>query len=416
MSEEIRVTVVKVGSDRPLSLRWIDPGTGKPRFKSSGTKSKKEAERAAAKLEHDLRNGSLATNVRMPWQDFVVKYSQQVLPGKALKTQAMYGTVFNVIDRLVKPDRLGSLNATRLDEFSALLRKEGKAEATIKTYLAHLRGSLVWAKKMKWIREIPEFPEVLRAPKGSCVMKGRAIVREELDRMLRATRRVVGPKVAKHWRRLLVGLWWSGLRLGEAVVLRWDGLSSGLLVDMSGRRPMLQIDAEAEKGHRDRLLPLAPEFCRLLSRVPAEKRRGKVFSVPHPSSGRQLPCDEVSVILCKIGRRAGVKVRTKIKSRLDKATGERKPTEVVKFASAHDLRRSFGERWSGLVMPKELGELMRHENPNTTNKYYVGRNAQKTADVCFAAYEAAKARQQAERKVQTVNTFVNTDAFEGSDE
>ena len=127
-------------------------------------------------------------------------------------------------------------------------------------------------------------------------MKGRPVTGEELWKLLKATRKVVGPAVAKHYRRLLVGLWWSGLRLGEAVALRWDGMSAGLVVDMTGRRPMLRIDAAAEKGNRDRLLPLAPEFCRLLARVPADKRRGRVFSVPQPKTGRPLPCDEVSKV------------------------------------------------------------------------------------------------------------------------
>jgi integrase len=51
----------------------------------------------------------------------------------------------------------------------------------------------------------------------------------------------------------------------------------------------------------------------------------------------------------------------------------------VKFASAHDLRRSFGERWASRVMPQVLMELMRHESIDTTMKFYVGRNAQSTA-------------------------------------
>ena len=359
-----------------MSLRWIDPATGRPKFKSAGTRKRKDAERAAAALEHDLREGKLATNARMNWQDFVVKFSEQVLPGRAPKTRLVYETVFNAVDRLVKPDRLGSLNATRLDEFAALLRKEGKAEATIKTYCAHLRGCLGWAAKLKWIRTIPEFPDTLRAPKGDGEMKGRPVTGEELWKLLKATRKIVGPKVAKHYRRLLVGLWWSGLRLGEAVALRWDGMSAGLVVDMTGRRPMLRIDAAAEKGNRNRLLPLAPEFCRLLARTPAERRRGKVFSVPHPKSGRPLPMGEVSALLTRIGKAAGVKVRTKVKSKVDPATGERAPVEVVKFASAHDLRRSFGERWAERVLPKVLMELMRHESIGTTMRFYVGQNAQ----------------------------------------
>ena len=413
MSEEIRVTVVSVGQGRPLSLRWIDPATGRPKFKSSGKRKKKEAERAAAALEHDLREGKLATNARMNWQDFVVKFSEQVLPGRAVKTRAMVETVFNAVDRLVKPERLGSLTATRLDEFAALLRKEGKAEPTIKTYLAHLRGSLAWAAKLKWIRAVPEFPDTLRVAKGDGGMKGRPVTGEEFWKLLKATRKVVGPKAAKHYRRLLVGLWWSGLRLGEALALRWDGMSAGLVVDMTGRRPMLRIDAAAEKGNRDRLLPLAPEFCRLLARVPADRRRGKVFSVPHPSTGRPLPCDQVSKVISAIGKAAGVKVRSKIKSKIDPATGERGPVEVVKFASAHDLRRSFGERWAERVLPKVLMELMRHESIGTTMRFYVGQNAQRTADAAWAAYEAAQA-QQAGSKAGPVNSFVNSQAFSGS--
>ena len=57
MSEEIRVTVVSVGQGRPLSLRWIDPATGRPKFKSAKTRKRKKAERAAAALERDLREG-----------------------------------------------------------------------------------------------------------------------------------------------------------------------------------------------------------------------------------------------------------------------------------------------------------------------------------------------------------------------
>lgn len=54
-------------------------------------------------------------------------------------------------------------------------------------------------------------------------------------------------------------------------------------------------------------------------------------------------------------------------------------TGKVKYASAHDLRRSFGERWAPRVMPPILQELMRHENISTTMRYYVGQNAKRTA-------------------------------------
>ena len=40
-------------------------------------------------------------------------------------------------------------------------------------------------------------------------------------------------------------------------------------------------------------------------------------------------------------------------------------------------------------MPARLKELMRHGAIDTTMKYYVGQNAQATADVLWGAYKAA---------------------------
>jgi len=47
-------------------------------------------------------------------------------------------------------------------------------------------------------------------------------------------------------------------------------------------------------------------------------------------------------------------------------------------------------------MPQVLMELMRHESINTTLKYYVGKNAQRTSKVAREAYE--KSRKDSETK------------------
>ena len=66
-------------------------------------------------------------------------------------------------------------------------------------------------------------------------------------------------------------------------------------------------------------------------------------------------------------------------------------TGKEKFASLHDLRRTFGHRWAPRVMPAILQELMRHESIETTLKYYTGQDAERAADVLWAAHEKAKA-------------------------
>ena len=83
----------------------------------------------------------------------------------------------------------------------------------------------------------------------------------------------------------------------------------------------------------------------------------------------------MSKIVSDIGKAAGVKVYTHPR------------TAKVKFASAHDLRRTFGERWAAQLMPVQLMELMRHKNIETTLRYYVGANAQRTAQSIWAAFQ-----------------------------
>ncbi len=61
----------------------------------------------------------------------------------------------------------------------------------------------------------------------------------------------------------------------------------------------------------------------------------------------------------------------------------------VKYASAHDLRRAFGERWAARIMPAQLKELMRHESIETTLRYSVGTHAERAADACWDAFDRA---------------------------
>ena len=140
------------------------------------------------------------------------------------------------------------------------------------------------------------------------------------------------------------------------------------------------MGAGQEKGHSDRLLPMAPEFAAMLAKVPEAERTGPVFKLPGlRATSEEVRSTWVGRIISKIGKKAGVRVSADAKS-----------PEKMKFASAHDLRRAFGERWAARVMPAVLKELMRHESIETTLRYYVGTNAARTADVCWEAFEAAR--------------------------
>ena len=380
MSDSVKVYVVRVGSRPNFFLEWKDPITQRSRrkvtdVKASGlAKEKKAAERLAAELELQLNSGVAALPSKYQWAEFRQRYESEVMPGLAKQTTVKVQVVLDRVEGILNPQRLLDMTEARLSHFVAELRRSGVAETTIKGYLAHLKAALNWAVRQKLLVIMPSFPRIQRAKRGGGTpMKGRPITQEEFERMLDAVPTVVSRVKVAEWRHYLVGLWWSGLRLEESLDLWWDRPEKIQPMFPKDGQPLFQIPGELEKGHTDRLLPMAPEFALLLEPTPEADRTGPVFTL----SGRQgrLGSNQVSKIMSKIGKAAGVKVYTNPKD-----------SAKVKFASAHDLRRAFGARWAARIMPAQLMELMRHESIETTLRFYVGTNAQRTNDVIWDAY------------------------------
>ena len=100
-----------------------------------------------------------------------------------------------------------------------------------------------------------------------------------------------------------------------------------------------------------------------------------------------------------IGETAGIIVDTNPK------TGKAR-----KYASAHDLRRSFGQRWAKRVMPAILQTLMRHASIQTTMQYYVNIEAEATADVLWdATGNILGNRRESERENRGQNPIIQVD-------
>ena len=374
MSEEIKVYVIDKGRTN-LYLRYTDPMTNKRVDKSSKTGKRADAVKAAGKWEAELREGRYQKPNRMTWEAFREFYSVNALPGLAARTQQSYETALNAFERTCSPRHVADVTTARVTALVTTLRTEGASEATIACYLRHLKAAMRWANCHGLLNVLPIFAMPKRA-KGAKVMRGRPITSEEFERMLKVVPKVVENTAAASWEFYLRGLWESGLRLSESLDLRWDAAPDAIVVDLTGRRPMLRIPAEAEKGNRDRLLPITPEFAALLASVPERDRRGRVFKLLD-IDGSLLSTKrwDVGKIVSAIGEAAGVVVDERTKGK----------ETVRKFATAHDLRRAFGQRWSGRVMPNVLRELMRHADIGTTMKFYVGQNAEVMADALWAA-------------------------------
>jgi integrase len=385
MTEDVKVYVVEFGDRPTYQLQWRDPITQKLRTKTTAVKrtclarDRKAAERLAGELESQLASGSAALPTKFTWDQFKARYEKEVVPGLAKETANKIAVVFNYVETIISPARLRDMNEARISHFAATIRSRGKAETTIQSYLAHLKAMLRWAVSQKLLPACPAFPKVQRKKKskGTTPMKGRPVTLEEFERILERVPEVVGVDAAPAWVGYLRGLWVSGLRLAESLELYWDREDRLLPAFPKKGRPMLRIPAELEKGHADRLLPMAPEFALFLLETAEAARAGAVFKLPGiRGQTAELRSKWVGKVVSKIGKKAGVRVYV-----------DPKDPERVKYASAHDLRRAFGERWAARIMPAQLKELMRHESIETTLRYYVGTNAERTADACWDAFQ-----------------------------
>ncbi|MCX7429206.1 MAG: tyrosine-type recombinase/integrase [Planctomycetia bacterium] len=390
MTDEIRVNVASYGTGRCLMMVYFDPVSGKKIARTSKTKDPTEAAKKAGVWQDELNTGRYHAPAKTTWAEFRRRYEEEKLASLAENTFDAATTALNHLERVL---RLSKLTAGTLSRFQAKLRAEDMKDSTIACYLRHLKAAISWAESMGLIHKRPRIDMPQRA-KGAKMMHGRPITTEEYERMLAAADKS-RPHDADQWKRYMTGLWLSGLRLEESLVLSWDQ-DSPFCVCLTGRFPTIRIYAEAEKGHKDRLLPMTPDFAEWLLATPEAERHGPVFALAKRETGGPLTLESTSRIISRIGEKAGVVVNRETKwvneevtdPRTGKPTGEKKRVrrEVPKFASAHDFRRAFGTRWAPRVKPPTLRLLMRHTSIETTLRYYVDQDADDVASELWATW------------------------------
>ena len=190
---------------------------------------------------------------------------------------------------------------------------------------------------------------------------------------------MVGKQATESWRHLLRGVVTSGLRLVELLNISWNKRQTIQPRWRGDRLPMLWFPAHLQKNRKSQEIPLCPWFEQLLEQTPLELRTGWVFnpeSLETKFSGRtyrgkRLSSSRVSTVVCDIGEQAKIVVDE----------GNHRTGSAEKYASMHDLRRTFAQRLADSDLPPELtSKLMRHADPRTTRRYYLVANAQRDAE------------------------------------
>lgn len=335
---------------------------GQVKEKSTRCKVKRDAERAARTILSDF--DSNAAYEQHGWVQFCLRYEREHLANRPPKTVEAFRSACSRFDSLVDVEFVSDITSKKLVEFAVRLRAEGKSEATIQAYRDHLMSSLTWADQMGYIKERPKPPRLSRVPSGT---RGRALSQEEFERMVGVLPQVVGDQHSARWEWNLRALWLSGLRLGETFHVYWQQTMEGhFIFDLDTPRPKLSICASHEKAFMDRVIPITPDFADFLREVPETDRHGRLFLWPL-SRGLSESVKTVGKRISETGKLANV------------------ATSRNKYASAHDLRRSYGTRWSFKVQPFVLRTLMRHSSITTTEKYYVSQDSDRVGDALYSA-------------------------------
>lgn len=339
---------------RFLLLYYIDPLTGREVMRSSKTRDRREAERAAARWESELFGGRSARETS--WEVFRVRFTDEHLAGMPQKSRSAYKTALNRFELVIgKPLSIATIDAGVLSRFQSELRRAKHPQTTINTYVKHVVSALSWANKLGMIDRVPKC--VMPRNRKRKLMRSQPITEEQYEAILAAVGKDGRDPAGLN--RLVRGLWLSGLRLGEAIALSWD--AGAMRVSLDGRRPRIVIRDEGQKSRSDEVLPITPDFYAFLAETPATDRRGKVFPVA-------MPRRDVQDAISAAGKDASAVV-----------------SETGKTATSHDFRRAFGTRWALVVHPLILQRMMRHKNVETTMRYYIDLDADKVADELWEA-------------------------------
>jgi integrase len=181
---------------------------------------------------------------------------------------------------------------------------------------------------------------ISKRPARKPAEKPRTITDPEFQLLLDACEQVVAADAVEGWQTFWRGLWFSGLRLDEALALRWNQVPGGIAVRLDGRASVLVFSAESQKSEAAQTIPLAPEAVELLK--PMRRKSGYVFLPDQPRDRMAI-----SRTLHAISRAAGVVVES----------------QSGRVAGARDMRQAFCHRWRHRISEKSLAILMRVPSP-----------------------------------------------------
>ena len=204
----------------------------------------------------------------------------------------------NGVVAAVGPSFVSAIDADAIDRLKSDLQARGDREISIGCTLRHAKAPQRRAHRLKLVRGVP----TIDMPKRTWVAAGRPIREADYAKLLAAVPGIDGERSAASWDRLLRGLWTSGLRIGAAAYLSWDDVTASRIAT-DGERPKLLVPGDRQKAGHATIIPIGPEFQKLLCETSEAGRRGFVFdSQPSRPEGPRSLLDSIRRTAGAIGK------------------------------------------------------------------------------------------------------------------
>jgi integrase len=254
------------GERVPKSANWVGQyydANGKQIRKSTGTSVKAEAQAILDGWVVDSRRGlkpapeTQGLTYETLRDDYIAFAVEQEL--KSLQTKADGTRYFfqqTALDEFFAGKPVNKITRDTLSAFIAARKAAGNANKTINGSLSLLRTMFQNARDNEKLNAIPKFDLLPWKSRQGFLPP------EAFQKLFDA--------IPTRFQSLLVLLYTTGVRIGEADKIQWSAvnLEEGHITLLEGET----------KNDEARVLPLVPALVKLLSTVPADERKGKVFA------------------------------------------------------------------------------------------------------------------------------------------
>ena len=381
--KKIRVRIAETARDG-VQFKWTD-FSGVDRQQSyEGRRTRNRIDEAKTALEDELNRRGL----RLKWPDFVEKYRVLWLGTLEPKSQGKPNTMIRrfeetLLARGISPDVFEVADITTELVLSVREQMQGSIQrATLRSNMNALWSIINWGIDEGLLPEVRRPRERTRKSDRTekTRAKGRSLTMEEIERMISAVK--ANPDVPGNRRknettvrkagesaervvRAIHAMRLIGLRLEDCHLFRFEPADGyHYPVNLDGRHPMIAIAPEQKSGEEE-LIPLTPPAVKWLRSL--DETEGYVCRL-QGKRGHHRTANRLGRIIASAGRAAGIIV---------KRTGGRGGSP--KYASAHDLRRTFCTTWLDKLPVNKVQTLSRHADPQTLLRYYSDVPAERLA-------------------------------------